>query len=375
VSLALKLLVFVAIYPRDADRIVAPDTLSYERPALALARSGRFASSPTDLHVPETRRTPGYPGFMALAYAVFGEHRPAIVLLQLGLGTLTLWITYLIALRISGPGRARAALLVLTLELLSFVYSQLLMTETLFTLLIVCAAWTGVIALHTRRLAWVGGFGASLALATLVRPIAYYLFPASLVGLALFGYRARLKVRETAIAVLVVSLPWVILVEGWRLRNYLMTDRAVVSEITAETLLWYRAGAVVAARDGVSLWEAQRRIARGLPDTSGWSPARVRALQERHAAQIILSHPVLMSKAMLYGAAKILAGTGRADLLHFFAGVPYDEQPAGALALAGRSAGSADRLVMDDRADGVCRPAPGARLRRRGAGPAARHPR
>jgi 4-amino-4-deoxy-L-arabinose transferase-like glycosyltransferase len=334
VSLALKLLVFFAIYPRDADRIVAPDTQSYERPALALVRSGRFASSPTDLHVPETRRTPGYPGFMALTYAAFGEHRHAIALLQLGLSTLTLWITYLIAFRISGPRPAWAALLILTLDLLTLVYSQLLMTETLFTLLIVCAAWTGLIALHTRSLAWAAGFGASLAAATLVRPIAYYLFPASLVGLALFGYRARLKIRKTAIAVLVVSLPWVILVEGWRLRNYLMTDRAVISEITVDTLLWYRAGAVVAARDGISLWEARARIARELPDTSGWPPARVRALQERRAVQIILSHPVLMSKAILYGAAKILAGTGRADLLHFFVGVPYEERPSGAIALS-----------------------------------------
>lgn len=333
-SLALKLLVFFAIYPTDADSIVAPDTLSYERPALALVRAGRFAASPAEPQVPETRRTPGYPAFMAFAYALFGERRHSVVLLQIGLGTLTLWLTYLIAFRLSGPRPARAALVVLALDLVSFLYSQLLMTETLFTLLIVCAAWTGVMALHTRRVTWIGGLGASLALATLVRPIAYYLFPASLVGLALFAYRARLTVRDTAVAVLLLSLPWVVLVEGWRLRNYLMTDRAVVSEITVDTLFWYRAAGVVAARDGISFWEAQARLAAGLPDTSGWSPARVRALQERQAAQIIAAHPVLVSKVMLYGATKILAGTGQADLRHFFGGVPYEARPSGASGLS-----------------------------------------
>jgi hypothetical protein len=75
-------------------------------------------------------------------------------------------------------------------------------------------------------------------------------------------------------------------------------------------------------------------MAAGLPDTSAWSPARVRALQQRQAAQIIAAHPVLVSKVMLYGATKILVGTGHADLLHFFGGVPYEARPAGASAFS-----------------------------------------
>src|SRR5262249_53389514 len=86
---------------------------------------------------------------------------------------LTLRLTFMIGARLWGRG---LAMILLTLDLLSFTYTQILFADTLFTAALITACYAAVEHLLTDRVRWAAGFATALAVATLVRPISYYLF-------------------------------------------------------------------------------------------------------------------------------------------------------------------------------------------------------
>ena len=335
-SLVLKLSAFAAIWRVDPQRVVTGDTASYENPARALVATGRFAAGPDRTDEPETLRTPGYPLFLAALYASFGERRDLVVVAQVLLSSATVLLLYGLGTRLSTPGAALAAAALLVLDPLSFVYSQLLFSESLFTCVLLVAAWCAVAQLRGGPLWWSGLFGLSLAAATLIRPIAYYLIAPSLVGLVLYG-RTGLgwTRREVVAAALLLLLPWCILVEGWRVRNFRATGSAAFSHIQAYNLLWYRGAGIVAIRDGVSFEEAQTRTAASLPDMTGWSATDVNARYASEGLRLIRDHPVPFLRNQLFGLGKIVAGPGRSDLEHYVAGIPYATVAPEAVRLSG----------------------------------------
>jgi hypothetical protein len=142
------------------------------------------------------------------------------------------------------------------------------------------------------------------------------------------------RTRQAVIVGLLAMVPWLVMVEGWRYRNYVLTGRAEVAQISSVNLLWYRGAGIVAVRDGIPFDEARSRIERSLPDTDGWSAGAVSALYEREGLRLIASHPMLFLQTELFGLAKIVFGPGRADLLHYFTGLPYEETPEGAVSLS-----------------------------------------
>ena len=163
------------------------DTASYEKPARALVETGRFAAGPDQVFEPETLRTPGYPLFLAGVYGLFGARRDIVVVMQVWLSSCTVLLLYGLGTRLSTPGAALAAAAFLVLGPLSFVYSQLLFSESIFTLALMLAAWCAVAQLRGGPLWWSALFGLCLAAATLIRLIAYYLIAPSVVALAIYG--------------------------------------------------------------------------------------------------------------------------------------------------------------------------------------------
>jgi len=352
-SLVLKLGAFASIWCIDPQRVVTGDTASYENPARALVATGRFAAGPDRADEPETLRTPGYPLFLAALYAPFGERRDLVVVVQVLLSSATVLLLYGLGTRLSTPRAALAAAGLLVLDPLSFVYSQLLFSESLFTFVLLVAAWCAVAQLGGGPVWWSGLFGLSLAAATLVRPIAYYLIVPSIVGFALYGLTGLgWTRREVVTATLLLLLPWCILVEGWRVRNFRATGSAAFSHIQAYNLLWYRGAGIVAIRDGVSFEEAQTRTAAALPNMTGWSATEVSARYASEGQRLIRDHPVPFLRNQLFGLGKIIAGPGRSDLEHYVAGVPYATVAPEAVRLSrgwltsGRADDMASRLVI-----------------------------
>jgi hypothetical protein len=261
-SLAVKLALW-ARYVATADpaSLLRADAGEYHDSARALLETGTFSVSPALPLLPQTFRTPGYPSFLAAIYALVGERPAAALLVQLVLSVVTLGVVYLLARELWGERVALLATALLAVDVGSLHLSLALLTETLFTLLLVAvlACGIGVLTRPDRR-RWALAMGIALVACVLVRPVAYYLVVPVALGLAVHGIRARWGRRETAMVLALLLIPYCAAVGAWRYRNYRLTGSSAFTRVDATVLLFYRGAAIVARRDGISLEEARARL-------------------------------------------------------------------------------------------------------------------
>src|SRR5262245_6795499 len=154
------------------------DTPTYLGPARELAEHGRFdRPDGSEARHPEFIRTPGYPVFVAAVYRAFGVgDNTAVLLAQVLVSGLTIALAYLLATRMWSAPVGLLAALFTALEPLQNSTSATLLTETLSAFVLLVAALVGFDALRDdepRAAQW-ALLGFVLAVATLVRPIAYY---------------------------------------------------------------------------------------------------------------------------------------------------------------------------------------------------------
>jgi 4-amino-4-deoxy-L-arabinose transferase-like glycosyltransferase len=328
-ALALRAGVFLAVFAEDPTRILTADSLSYDDSARALVGAGRFAVAADLPDVPQTVRTPGYPAFIAGVYAIFGEkHRP-VILAQVLFSVATIGLTYLIGYRFWSSAAATIAILILALDYTTFLYSQLLLTETLFTFALVLTVWVGTrfLPAERRRLGYALCLGFGLALQALIRPISYYLVFVILLGFLLTGMVARWKRKELALVILLILLPWLLLVGGWQVRNWLATGSWEFSHIRGVNLLYYRGADIVARRDGVSLQAARRSIEEALGDREGMSEAELSELYAREGLELIKRYPLLFVQGQLQGGVKMMLVPGEGGVLEYL-GMSVEEDGA-----------------------------------------------
>ena len=156
-----------------------------------------LAGQPFDsgLHYP-----PGYAVFLAGVLRVAALDTAAVPFVQHGLGLASSLLVYFLGRRLFGPlvGLAAALLTVLDGELA--VYEHAVMTEALFTFLLVGAI--GLLVLGVTRYPWqtAAGFGFLLGLATLVRPVGLPLPLVPLLLPAAVSFSKRLRLTGIAVA-------------------------------------------------------------------------------------------------------------------------------------------------------------------------------
>ncbi len=241
VFLLVRLLLWGWIAAADPQRFWDKgDTPSYDAPARALLELGAFRRSPDKPDAPELSRTPGYPLFLAFSYATLGRDFPGPVLLQILLAAATLLLVARIAEKRFGPRVGVGAAWLYGFDPLSLAFCLQMLTETLFTLLLVAAALAGMRSLGeaNSRNRWAPFSGGLVALATLVRPIAYYLILPLSFALAL----GRIRRAGLQTALVSACLCWIVhaaLVGGWIVHNYVVADTATLSEVQHEALSYH----------------------------------------------------------------------------------------------------------------------------------------
>jgi hypothetical protein len=200
---AMRLGLFAAGPAWDLGRAAKPDTSRYvdladslrTRWVFGLANEGSHAASPVapfhqlrirrgesppliDGLIPEALRTPGYPAYLAAVQAV-GLPLGAALALQCLMSAAVVLMAYVAAnqlFRSRAAGLAAAA--ILAVHPGDVVGPNLLLTETLFGLLLLAGVVCVLSGLNRARLwpVWVGGL--ALGAATLVRPVGLLVAPA-----------------------------------------------------------------------------------------------------------------------------------------------------------------------------------------------------
>src|SRR5262249_13859354 len=139
-ALAARLATLACVYPQNAHRVFTPDSEGYHSIALALERTGRFAPDPDHPQSPEIIRTPGYPAFLALFYKLSGERIWTALVAQILLSIVTIYLAARLASHLFGAAAGLGSALLLALDVNSHLYSQLLLTESLFGFCFLCGA-------------------------------------------------------------------------------------------------------------------------------------------------------------------------------------------------------------------------------------------
>jgi 4-amino-4-deoxy-L-arabinose transferase-like glycosyltransferase len=168
-------------------------------------------------------RLPGYPGFLAICFFLFGrEHYTAVMLVQLVADIATCFLIADLARRVMDERAGKIAFLLACVCPFTANYVASPMPETLSVLALTSAFWCLCVALDEPRHRWLAwtGCGASIAVATLLRPDGGILLAA--VGLFLLVRLIRVpqERRSTLIAgvlVLVVALAPLV---PWAYRNW-----------------------------------------------------------------------------------------------------------------------------------------------------------
>jgi 4-amino-4-deoxy-L-arabinose transferase-like glycosyltransferase len=208
----------------------------------------------------------------------------------------------------------------LALDPVSLYYSQVMLTETLFGTALTLSLLAIVYASRRSSMIYPCVAGACLALATYTRPMGYYL--GMLLPVMLFlGHRRLREWRPALVSAVWMWLVFVMLVGAWQVRNYASTGSAEFSHAKNQYLLIAKAAAVVAMRDGLSLQEAQRRLAQEHAASLGadarrMSPVNWLESEGKFAQAIVVAHPVLLARTTFSGMAANLFGPS--NLAHLF---------------------------------------------------------
>ncbi len=322
-ALLAKLAVLALVGRSHPDAFIFIDTGTYLRPARALLERGSFSPSPGAAPLPEINRTPGYPAILAVSRAAFGpaDWVPSAIGALFSFGTAL--ASAALAARLFGPRAGVPAAVIVSLEPGSFLHALSVLSDTPFTFFLTLgvSSLAGFAAGERRGPAAAGLW---LALATLVRPISYYL----LLPAAVFVFVVARRARPLRSAAAFLLAP-VLLVGGWKVRNLVRAGTFTLSPISSSELLFYRAAPAAAWAEGVSLTEMQERLGnrerwfRGgggtereifgesryadlFPETSRLSLAELDARWRRRAISILAEHPVLGAAVAVRGAALML---------------------------------------------------------------------
>ncbi len=206
------MLLWVAL--RDQPLSIFDET-EYDALARTLVASGEYAFTPGG--TPTSLRPPLYPALVAAVYTVAGVGNLAAVrLLQIALSLATTALVYVLARSVASPRAAvwAAALFCFYPSFLG--YGNLLLTESLFSLLLTATCVAAVWALQDSSVGWALAAGLALGLAALTRSVVW-LAPPFLAGYLLLTLRAGWARRLAVAAALVAG--FVAVVAPWAVRN------------------------------------------------------------------------------------------------------------------------------------------------------------
>ena len=276
------------------------DALDYDRLARALLEGRGYVNA---RGMPTSLRPPLYPAFVAAGYALGGGAVQAVRFLQATLDLGTIALTFLIGRWLFGRGPGLLAALLISVNLGTVAATGRLLSETLFTFLLMAAVAMTVEWLRAIREGRVQaavalgiGTGVLLGAGTLARGI-FLLYIVPLIVLAAW----TLWVREPASdwtppapalrkttwgAVLAVPLTFLLVLTPWTLRNY-RVHGALIPVTTQIGIMLYASynppkgifgllprDAVSAAAEKLSEPEASAVLARAAVDSISTSPGK-----------------------------------------------------------------------------------------------------
>ena len=196
-------LIFCAFVFTHPERAFENDSAGYIQLAGALLDSHSF---------PSIVRTPVYPFFIASIFSFLGRSLQAVLFLQCLLDSATATLVSMLFLRIFQDARyAFIAGLLYAVNPFAVFYSNMVLTETLFTFILAAATYCFIASFSYGRRRYLTVSSILMGIAILCRPIALYVPFLLAFWVLLAGHRFRSRVWSALILVAVscaVLVPW-----------------------------------------------------------------------------------------------------------------------------------------------------------------------
>jgi 4-amino-4-deoxy-L-arabinose transferase-like glycosyltransferase len=232
------------------------DPYEYDRLAKSLLRGEGFSNIIWGL------RTPGFPLFVTLIYALVGAKPYIVAFYNIIFGALVVVLVYKLAVRLLAD-RAVAALaaLLLAFEVAHLDAAVTVMSEALHNLLLFMALFWLVVAAQTTRWRPLLAAGVAMGLALLTRPVSFYM--AFILALALIVYRRELWKHAAAFVAICV-----VFASAWSYRNLAYVNNFSLTTTGSYTTLFYKMVSVESHATGrppeeVGIdmaWEVEQRL-------------------------------------------------------------------------------------------------------------------
>jgi hypothetical protein len=289
----------------ETSRFLTPDTPGYR----ALSRDLSAFTSESNPHFSLSMlRTPVYPLYLAATRDLTGSSIVGPMILQVLVAVGAVYVTYRLGLSLFDRPVGLWAAALLALDPLSIVYSSLILTEALFAFFLVCSV---LLLWRPEDNTWARGLasGVLLGVATLTRPVSFYLSVLLAVG---FLVLERSDLRRAIVVALSFLVGFGVVAGGWVVRNDVMGGDPTISTIEGYNLLYYRAVGALEEGQGLTSQRAYAEVSKDLraelPPRA--TPDQIDRAEQSVARSILVNNPEGYAKEVIKGAGRLVFGSG-----------------------------------------------------------------
>jgi 4-amino-4-deoxy-L-arabinose transferase-like glycosyltransferase len=239
-SFVVRSFIFVTLLQKNNNSWVYPDSVQYYTTAQNIAVGHGITNDCGD---PQLYRLPGYPLFLASGVLLNGDVIDHILWLQILLSCFVPILVFFLA-QVLLPQAvlvAQIAALLSAVHMGFALYSGMIMTESLFLILLL------LFFILFFRSYW-GWAGIVLGIASLIRPVGLYVVMVALVVLLFENGYLLQRLRNGAL----LLCGWLIIIAPWLIRNFLLTGALFFHTLPGHHFLQYSAAYVVMERDHCS---------------------------------------------------------------------------------------------------------------------------
>lgn len=322
-SFAFKMTVWKTVLVTNSVAFLWNDAARYDFAAHAVMQPGMIVAWPGSLENEFGKVPPGYPLFWAGLHLLFDNRDEIVVLTNIFLSLITISLVYAVAKHLFDARMALLASLLVSLDIASFSYSLQAMSEIPFTVFLMTMILAGVCFFTNKSSgSWACLIGVTLAGATLVRAISYYLIVPFLLIVLTWAWLQHQPLKKMFANVGLVLLPFVISVGAVQLYNYTQSGSWGFTTVGGYNMYYYRAAAIVALRDNISLIDARQTFDKELerycnihPETRQWNVFQLGDWMMGQGLATVQQYPAQFLKTEINGAIPMMLGGGDGPLL------------------------------------------------------------
>ena len=298
VAFVLRAVWFLIVYFQNPEGFFSTDSWQYIRIAQNITAYGEYSQGQfgEQSFIPDALRTPGYPLTIILCNFL-GINLTGLLILQLFVGALTCSIVARVAFMITRR-KSLAVLsgLLLALNIPSIFFTTNVMTESIFTLLLLIGIARFIRWLQQGSMLQLFISALLIGVSMLFRPIALYL-PLALVVLVLCHKGGFQNLWRPALITL--AIPYM-LISPWVMRNNAVFGKPFVSTVSDINLLFHTGSNIRAIKENRSLSKVQEEYHAISGSQYDWQDpgATVKwdEFARREAVGIIASNPVIFAQ-------------------------------------------------------------------------------